>query len=95
MFFCVDDITFVGTQFNHSKFRNFISLWKIVKNSAKCLKRFFLHKFNKKYVKKTSGEMFCVLRVWRHLHQIQSFVTSKLYENWPKWHKHLYKALSL
>ena len=47
MFICVDDITYIETQFNHSKVYNFISWWEMVRNTIKFSTWFFLYKINK------------------------------------------------
>ena len=43
-----DDVTYIKTQFNHLKLCNFISSLKMVKNTIKLCRRFFLHKSNMK-----------------------------------------------
>ena len=53
MFIRVYNAPYVQIQFNRSKLRNFISSWKMVKNTIKFY-RLFLNKTNK-----TRVEMFC------------------------------------
>ena len=58
--------------FNHPKLRNFISLWKMVKNTIKVCRKFILRK-------KPALKCFLHLRVWFHLRQIRKLSTlSKL-----------------
>ena len=47
MFIRVDDFTNVETQLNDSKFWDFLSSWKMDKNTVTLCWRFFLHKINK------------------------------------------------
>ena len=58
MFICVDFVTSVETQFDHSTLCNFISLWKIVKNTINFCWRFFLHKINKNMERKPGVKYF-------------------------------------
>ena len=74
MFIHVYGITYVETRFNHSKLRNFISSWKMVKNTIKLHSILFLHKINKKVQGKPAVKYFVHSRVWRHLRWIQNFV---------------------
>ena len=55
MFIRVDDVTNVETQFDHSKFRNFISSGKIVK---KLCRKIILHKINKNMKRKPGVKCF-------------------------------------
>ena len=47
MFFRVDGVTYVETQFDHSKLWNFISSSEIDKKAIKLCCSLFLHKINK------------------------------------------------
>lgn len=59
MFICVYDVNYIKTQFNHSKFCNFINSWQMLKTTIELRKRFYFHKINKKNGKKTRNELFC------------------------------------
>ena len=59
-------LTYVEIKFNHSTLQNFVSLWNMDKKHH----RFFLHKSSKK-AKKTMGQMFCKVVVWRHFAEIK------------------------
>ena len=58
LFIRVKDVTHVETEFNHSKLCNFISLWKMVKNTKKLCRKFFSHKISKNIQKKSGVESF-------------------------------------
>ena len=60
MFIRVDDVTNVETQFDHSKFGNFISSEKIVK---KLCRKIILHKINKNMKRKPGVKCFIHLQV--------------------------------
>ena len=67
MFIHVYDVTYVEMQFNHSKLSNFLSLWKMVKNTIKRFRWFFLRETNKKMKRKPGVKCFVYLRVWREM----------------------------
>ena len=76
MFIRVYYVTYVEIQFIHSKLCNFISSWKMVKNTIKLYRMFLLRKTNKKFQNKPGVKCFVHSWVWRHLRWIQNFVTS-------------------
>ena len=61
MFIFVHDVTYIETQYYHSKLRNFIILWKMVRNTIKLCIMLFPYKINKRNGKKSRDEMFCFL----------------------------------
>ena len=72
----VCDVTYVGTQFHHSKLCNFMSIWETVKTTIRLCKKFFVHKINKNMQRKPWMKCFVHSWVQRHSSQIQNFVTS-------------------
>ena len=63
MFIRVYDVTYVETQFNHLKLRNFISSWETVKATLQQWRRFFSHKINK-VMQRKPGTKFFVNLLW-------------------------------
>ena len=56
-FTCKPQLIYSVCSFACRRNRNFISSWKIVKNTIKLYRRFLLHKTNKKNAKRTRSEM--------------------------------------
>ena len=52
MFIRIDDVTYVDTQINYSKRRNFIGPSENVKSTRKLCRRFSLYKINKNMERK-------------------------------------------
>ena len=77
----VYDITYIAIQFNHSKLSNFISSWKMVKNTTKRSRWFFLRETDKKMKRKPGVKCFVYLRVWRHLRWIKKLCNFRASRN--------------